>query len=179
MNALFAIAVWVTTQNPLTDLKVPSMGGTQGDSDTLAKLVDHARDIAELGKLGKTQGGSTQVRGLGDLLVKDQSTIEGLVKGVSMLKGIDLSKPPQDAQKKQTFSDTLAKLKGLKGADFDQLFARTVKDEQDQQIADVRTQKSATKDPQVGSVLEKVLPYLQKHSAAAQQVLEGAGKPAS
>jgi hypothetical protein len=179
MNALFVIAVLVTTQNPMTDLKVPSMGSSQADSDTLSKLVDHARDIAELGKLGRAQGGSSQAQSVGALLVKDQSTIEGLVKGVAMLKGIDLSKAPADPQKKQALSHSMEKLKGLKGADFDELFARTVKDQQDEQIADVKLQKSATRDPQVGAVLEKVLPYLQKHSASAQQLLESGSKPAS
>lgn len=128
-------------------------------------LTDAAKgDASEIkfGQLAEKNGGSTDAKDFGKMLVTDHTKAGQQVKATAHEVGVTVAEQPgSDAQ---TEYDKLAK---LKGAAFDKEFASMMVDDHQKDIAKFQKEADA-KDGPASELAQQQLPTLQKHLQAAQ-----------
>lgn len=188
--AVLAFSTAAYAQATTDKTKPPTTGTTTGSTDKPkvtkleaddVKIVSHVAHIDQMeidaGKLAQ-KNGTAQVKKYGAMLVKDHTANSKDMKAFAKKKGvakIPAYKPETEAEKKehQDSMDTIARIKKLKGAEFDREFLTLMITDHDKAIGRVNTFVTASKDPDLAEKLRGVLPVLQRHADNARELQKG------
>jgi len=117
-----------------------------------------------IGKLAAAQATSQAAKDFGQMLATDHGAHRDKVAALAATSSISTTDDPSDEAK-----TNLAKLKTLKGAEFDREFKRMMIEDHTKDIAKYEKQAS-TGDPQTSALAKDTLPTLRKHLATAQSL---------
>ncbi|HET9987184.1 MAG TPA: DUF4142 domain-containing protein [Kofleriaceae bacterium] len=141
------------------------------DLDTQMIAHQHAVNQTEIamGKLAQSNG-STAVKKYGVTLVKDHTQGDKDITALAKKKGIttipaDMAMSETD---KKDQADMTAKLKGMKGGDFDRVFLDMMSSAHDREITKIEADIAVCSDADLRAALQKTKPVLQSHSDTAK-----------
>jgi putative membrane protein len=149
------------------------------ESDTA--LVAHAHMVnqmeIDLGKIAQKQG-SAPVKKFGEMMVQDHSTADQELTAFAKKHGvakIPADKPATEAGKEEhkEAMATAAKVKGLKGAEFDREYINMMVQGHDKELGRADTDISMVSDPDLKQMLEARKTMLKRHADAARDVQRG------
>jgi putative membrane protein len=159
--------------------------GTPGTSDSSAKLSDsdvkiiahlhHVNQMEiDLGKAAQ-KNGTANVKSYGATLVTDHQTNDKDLTAFAKshkLATIPADKPQTDADKtdEKDMSAKAAKLKALKGADFDREFLNMMAMDHDKELTKVDTASGSASNPDLQAILKATKPVLQRHADQARDL---------
>ncbi len=163
MLALPVVAA-ANTPTPVADNKLVEV-------DTTIVAHQHAvnQEEIEMGKLAQASSTNAGVKKYGATLVKDHTAGDKDLTAFAKAKGlVSIPADPSltDAQKKDK-ADMAAKLKGMKGADFDKMFLDMMATGHDTEIARITADTAQATDKNLVTILTKTKPVLQTHSDTA------------
>lgn len=156
---------------PLTAMAAPKIS----EVDVQVMAHQHAVNQTEIDmdKLAESNG-TAGVKKYGATLVKDHTAGDKDVIALAAKKGT--AKLPADLavseSDKKDMADMKAKMKALKGADFDKMFLDMMASAHDRELTKITADIAVTTDADLKAMLEKTKPVLQQHSDAAK-ALEG------
>jgi putative membrane protein len=134
-------------------------------SEVLSKLHESNVKEVEMGKLAQKNGQSKEVKAFGKTLVDDHTAADKKVKALAKKEKVELS-------------DTKPEMEhDMSGADFDAKFAKSMLDDHQKDVEEVRKARDATNDPQLKALLSQLLPTLEKHQETARKLTEKSEKP--
>jgi putative membrane protein len=125
----------------------------------------------KLGQLAQSNGQSDAVKSFGQRMVTDHSKANQELKQAAQKDGIqvDDTLSPKD----QATYDRLAK---LQGAEFDRVYARTMIQDHQQDIAEFQKEASDGQNQNVKEFARTALPTLREHLRLAQQMSQSVSK---
>jgi putative membrane protein len=128
--------------------------------EVLNKLHESNLKEIEMGKMAQTNGQSKDVKAFGKTLVKDHTEADKKVKALAKAE-------------KATLSDQAPAMKHDElgtGADFDTKFAKSMVEDHEKDLAEVKEARDATTDPKLKALLNGLVPTLEKHRETAQKI---------
>jgi putative membrane protein len=167
---------------PAAALAAPTPTKTPAPANPSSKLSDldtqmiahqHAVNQTEIamGKLAQANG-SAAVKKYGATLVKDHTQGDKDITALAKKKGvatIPADTAMSEADKKDE-ADMTAKLKGMKGADFDRMFLDMMSAAHDREITKIDADIAVATDADLKAALTKTKPVLQSHSDTAKSL---------
>jgi putative membrane protein len=142
----------------------------KSDKEFLSDAIKTDNAEIALGKLAAKQGGSADVKSFAQTLVSDHTKArQAAVALAPELQVKPVEGVPLEARNEQ------AKLKGLKGNDFDKEFAAFMVTGHKQAIAEFKD-KAAEGDRPVSTLAKQTLPTLEMHLSMAEKL---AGTPSN
>lgn len=147
----------------------PSAGAERSAASAESKdfLTDALQgDVAEIkmGQLAEKNGGSTPMKDFGKTLVTDHTKAGEQVKATAKQVGVTVKEEPSSEARKD-----YDKLTKLKGADFDEEFARLSVEDHQKDIEKFQKQADAKNGP-ASELAQQQLPTLKKHLQMAQSL---------
>ena len=162
--------------------------GTAGTAKTNAKLegadlqvvahLNHVNQMEiDMGKMAQRQG-TAKVKTYGAMLIKDHTAAMKDLKAMAKKKGvakIPADKPTSETMQKehQDMMDAMARMKKLKGAEFDREFLTMMIADHDKEVSRVDAAMSTATDPELKTFLSSVRPTLQRHADQARELQRG------
>jgi putative membrane protein len=130
----------------------------------------------DMGKMAQKQG-TAAVKKYGDMLVTDHSTADKNLLAMAKARGITTipeDKPATEADKQQHQKqmEKMAKLKTLKGADFDREFLPAMVEGHEGELTKTEPSIAMANDQEVKKTLENRKPSLQRHADNARELLK-------
>lgn len=156
-------------------------------SDGDAKIVAHFHHVnmmeTELGKSAQKSGTPT-IKGYADALVTDHTSSDKDLTAFAKnhgLSSIPADKPMTDADREaeKDMTANIAKLKTVKGADFDKQFLTMMASDHDKELAKIDTAIGTATDPDLQAWLKATKPVLQRHADQARDLQKGPQASAS
>jgi putative membrane protein len=147
-------------------LSFPGLAAAADPPDTaevLGKLHQSNQKEIEMGKLAEKNGQSKEVKAYGKTLVKDHTLADKKVTALAKKEKLTLT-----SAAKEDHSDMAAK-----GPDFDKKFSAAMLDDHKKDVADAKSARDATKDEQLKTLLDGIVPTLEKHEEMAQKLVDG------
>jgi putative membrane protein len=135
-------------------------------AEVLSKLHESNLKEVEMGKLAQKQGQSKDVKAFGKTLVQDHTSADKKVKALAKQEKAQLT-----AEAPAMKHDDLGT-----GAEFDSKFAKSMLEDHKKDIEEVKTARDATNDPKLKTLLDELLPTLEKHRDTAQKLADSSGK---
>jgi putative membrane protein len=175
--ALPALAYADKTNEKTTNTN-PAAPATAKLAESDVKIVAHLHHVNQMEiDLGKAAQKSTNpaVKSYGDTLVKDHQANDKELTAFAKsrkLAVIPAAKPETDADKQdhKAMMEKVAKLKTLKGAEFDREFLSMMATDHDKELAKIDVAIGATTDTDLQSLLKATKPVLQRHADAARDL---------
>ena len=159
------------------------------DLDTQMIAHQHAVNQTEiaLGKLAESHG-TAAVKKYGAMLIKDHGQADRNITTLAKKKGVtaipeDMALTEDKSAERRTRSsaggdakvddkkdlaDKEAKLKGLKGADFDRMFLDMMANGHEREVTKIEADIAVVSDPDLKAMLQKIEPTLRHHEEAAK-----------
>jgi predicted outer membrane protein len=134
-------------------------------AEVLAKLHQSNGHEIAMGKLAQQKGQSKDVKAFGRTLVKDHSAADKKVLAFAKAQKIDLP----------TVTDHKGDM-DTGGPDFDAKFAQAMLDDHKKDVAEVMSARDTTTDDKLKTLLNELLPALEKHRDTAQKLVDGSKK---
>ncbi|HXR95004.1 MAG TPA: DUF4142 domain-containing protein [Rhizomicrobium sp.] len=131
-------------------------------SDFVSDAIKGDNSEIQMGKLAQDQGHSAAIRSFGRLLVSDHSKAKDQMNQVAQKVGVT----PPTATSADADAE-MQKLKGMKGADFDNEFASFMVDDHQKDIDKFQAEADAKNGP-ASTMAAEQLPTLKKHLKMAQ-----------
>lgn len=130
-------------------------------ADVLGKLHRSNQVEIELGRTALQRGSAPEIKGFAKALVKDHQSVEKKVTALAISEKIELSSnvPTADVSRLPL------------GTGFDGVFARTMLDDYNKNVGEAQAARAATKDDKLKTLLDEILPVLQKHQETARQLV--------
>lgn len=145
-----------------------------GDIEVLAH--QHRVDMMEIemGKLAQRNGGAA-VKSFGKTLVVDHSAADKETVAFAKKHGLakipmDMAKTEEEKAERKTAMERTAKLKKLKGAEFDRELADIVAMDHDKEIAKITAAIAMVENPDLATILRDKQPILQRHADQAHEL---------
>lgn len=142
-------------------------GAAQSMPMTPAMLASkmHATNQLEikLGRLAQEKGQSAEVRRYGRLLERDHSMGDKKVLGLAKKQGLQLTTPPPSPEQQEM----MQKLQQASGEEFDREFLTAMKKGHDKAIDMLSKAQGKIQDPELASLIAKMLPILKQHDHLA------------
>jgi putative membrane protein len=144
-------------------------------SDLDSQMIAHQHAVNQteiaMGKLAQANG-SAAVKKYGATLVKDHTQGDKDITALAKKKGIatipaDMAMSESD---KKDQADMTAKMKGMKGADFDRMFLDMMSAAHDREITKIDADIAVVTDADLKAALQKTKPVLQSHSDTAKSL---------
>jgi predicted outer membrane protein len=163
-----------------TTHKTDKMSLTDADRGEL--LHRHHVNVMEiqLGKLAAKNGGA-EVKKYAATLIADHTKADKDVRALARTRSVTLSDMPMSDDADRAAHDEamqkLAKLEGLKGAEFDREFIAMMVDGHNQELTRVATGMPMASDEQFKALLGKTQGSLQKHLDLARAIQQKVGGP--
>lgn len=163
------------TTDKTTDKKPADKAALAEDDVKLVAHVKHVNDMEiDMGKLAKTNG-TASVKAYGNTLVKDHTANNTKLTALAKKKGlapIPADQPMTDDAKleHQKMMDGMAKLKTLKGADFDREFLVLMIEGHDKTVGRLDAGIASAKDADLVTHLKETKPVVQRHADAAREL---------
>jgi putative membrane protein len=151
------------TQNPPPAMH-PAKEAKSADHNFVMKMAQGGMAEVELGKLAVKNGGSQDVKSLGQRMVDDHGKAGDELKAIAEKKNITW--PPQLDAKSQALHDKLA---ALNGDAFDRAYLSAMLSDHKKDAAELRTESKSGKDPDVKAWAAKVLPTVEDHLKQFEQ----------
>lgn len=164
--------------NPTNPTKMNGPMGKLTDADTTILAHIHHVNLMEIdmGKLAQKRG-SPAVKRYAEQLVRDHQTSDTSVIAFAKTRGlakIPDAKPATEAERNdmKTTMDAMAKLKTLKGADFDREYLTMMVDGHDKELVQTEPAMSTASDPELKKLLDGRKVTLQRHADGARELLK-------
>jgi putative membrane protein len=147
-------------------------------SDGDVKIVAHLHHVnlmeIEMGKAAQ-KSGTAAIKSYADTLVTDHQTNDKELMAFTKqrrLAAIPADKPQTDAdrQDEKEMTTKMARLKTLKGAEFDKEFVNMMLAGHDKELAKIDVSIGAAADPDLQTMLKAVKPVLQRHADQARDL---------
>jgi putative membrane protein len=147
-------------------------------SDGDVKIIAHLHHVnmmeTEMGKLAQ-KNGTAAVKSYAETLVTDHQTNDKELMTFTKqrrLAAIPADKPQTDAdrQDEKDMTAKMARLKTLKGAEFDKEFVNMMVAGHDKELAKIDTSIGAASDTDLQTMLKSVKPVLQRHADQARDL---------
>jgi putative membrane protein len=154
------------------------MGGKLSDGDT--RTIAHLHHVNQmeitLGKDAQRQG-TAKVKDYASTLITDHQTADKDLTAFAKahkLTTIPADKPTTDADRQddKDMTQQMAKLKTLKGADFDKAYLNMMVSGHDKELTKIDVEISAASDPDFKNLLQSVKPVLQRHADQARDLMK-------
>jgi putative membrane protein len=149
---------------------VSSHVATAGDPPSTAHVLGklHRSNITEIrmGGMAREHGQSNDIKTFGKTLVDDHEAADAKVAKLAKEEKVDLA-----ANTPAVGPDDMAM-----GAGFDTAFARGMLKDHKKDIAEVKAVRETTSDERLKSLLDEMLPVLEKHEQIAQKLVDQGGK---
>lgn len=175
MLALPVVAVAGTPSRPAPPASlapsVPIADSKLVEVDTQIVAHQHGvnQDEITLGKLAQANSSTAAVKKYGATLVKDHTAGDKNIIAFAKAKGIPAI--PADASEteagKKDKADMVAKLKTLKGAEFDHMFIDMMAAGHDKEVTRITADIAQATDKNLVTILTKTKPVLQDHAKTA------------
>jgi putative membrane protein len=152
-------------------VRTPSPAGSALDDPTIVAIFDAANtaDI-ETGRLAAERGASQEVRQFGAMLARDHTQVRQQGRDLAAKLHVTPT-PPADDQSAKAHAETMAKLRSLKGAEFDRAFLQhEYTFHRDVIDAIQKTLLPAIQNAELKALVVKVAPAFQAHMEMAQQL---------
>jgi putative membrane protein len=149
-----------------------------GDAD--AKVISHLHHVNQmeitLAKDAQRQG-TKNVKDYASTLITDHQSADKDLTAFAkahQLATIPADKPATDADRQddKDMTQQMAKLKTLKGADFDKAYLNMMVAGHDKELTKIDVAISATGDADLKSILQNIKPVLQRHADQARDLLK-------
>jgi putative membrane protein len=149
---------------------------SDGDIKTIAHLHHVNQMEITLGKEAQRQG-SAKVKDYATTLVNDHQTVDKDLTAFAKthhVTTIPADKPTTDAERQddKDMTQQIARLKTLKGADFDKAYLNMMVSGHDKELTKIDVAISSTSDSDLKSLLQGVKPVLQRHADQARDLLK-------
>ena len=149
---------------------------SDGDIKTIAHLHHVNQMEITLGKEAQRQG-TAKVKDYAGTLINDHQTVDKDLTAFAKahhLTTIPADKPSTDADRQddKDMTQQIAKLKTLKGADFDKAYLNMMVSGHDKELTKIDVEMSSASDPDFKSLLQNVKPVLQRHADQARDLLK-------
>jgi putative membrane protein len=141
------------------------------DDATIIAIFDAANtaDI-ETGALAEQRGSTKEVRDFGAMLARDHKMVRQQGRDLAAKLGVTPT-PPKDDRSAKDHATAMARLRSLKGAEFDRAFLRHEADFHQAVIDAINgTLLPAIQHDEVKALVEKVAPAFHAHMAMARQM---------
>jgi putative membrane protein len=170
MRSTIAALALLTTSAALPDAAL--RGQAEGPDDATIVAIFDAANTADMetGALAQQQGASQEVRDFGAMLVRDHRAVRQQGRDLAAKLGVTPT-PPKDDQSAEDHAAAMARLRGLKGAEFDRAFLQHEAAFHQAVINAVQgTLLPAIDSPELKALVEKVAPAFQAHMRMAQEL---------
>jgi putative membrane protein len=151
------------TQNPPATMH-STKEAKSPDSTFVMKMANGGMAEVELGKLAVKNGGSQDVKSLGQRMIDDHSKAGDELKAIAERKNI--AWPTQLDAKDKALHDKLA---ALNGDAFDRAYLNAMLSDHKKDAAELRTESKSGKDPDVKAWAAKTLPTVEDHLKQFEQ----------
>ena len=149
------------------------------DADVQIIVHQHHVDIAQvdMGKLGQKRGGAA-VKSFGETLIRDHAAADKETVAFAKKHGIvkipaEMAKTDDEKAEVKAAGEALAKLKLLKGAEFDREFANIVATEHDKELVKLTAAIPMVADADLAALLRDKQPMIQRHAEQARELVKG------
>jgi putative membrane protein len=141
------------------------------DDPTIVAIFDAANTAdMETGALAEQQGASQEVREFGAMLVRDHRAVRQQGRDLAAKLGVTPT-PPKDDQSAKDHAAAMARLRGLKGAEFDRAFLQHEAAYHQAVITAMQsTLLPAIDNQELKTLVEKVAPAFQAHMQMAREL---------
>jgi putative membrane protein len=141
------------------------------DDATIVAIFDAANTAdMETGALAQQQGASQEVRDFGAMLVRDHRAVRQQDRDLAAKLGVTPT-PPKDDQTAKDHAAAMARLRGLKGAEFDRAFLQHEAAFHQAVISALQsTLLPAIDNQELKALVEKVAPAFQAHMRMTQEL---------
>jgi putative membrane protein len=136
--------------------------------EVLGKLHRSNQKEIQMGKMAEEHGHSAAVKSFGKTLVKDHTDADKKVAKLAKTEKVELAASTPGAM---SDSEKLPM-----DAGFDAAFAKMMLDDHKKDISEVKTARDGTKDEKLKTLINELLPTLEKHQETAQKLVDQAGK---
>jgi putative membrane protein len=149
-------------------------------SDADIKIIAHLHHINQmeitLGKDAQRQG-TAKVKDYASTLITDHQTADKDLTAFAKahkLTTIPADKPTTDAERQddKDMTQQMARLKTLKGADFDKTYLNMMVSGHDKELTKIDVEISSASDPDFKNLLQSVKPVLQRHADQARDLMK-------
>jgi len=170
----------IATADDTNTAKPTEKGAKLSASDV--KIVAHLHHVNQMEiDLGKTaqKSGTAAVKSYSETLVSDHQSADKDLTSLAKQHGlgtIPADKPDTDAgkQEQKDMATTMARLKTLKGAEFDKEYLSMMVTGHEKEIAKIDLALAATTDPDLQTLLKSVRPVFQRHADQARELQKAA-----
>jgi putative membrane protein len=143
-------------------LSVPALADdAPAPAEVLNKLHQSNVTEIEMGKLAQKNGQSKDVKAFGKTLVTDHTAADKKVKALAKKEKVELT----DIKPEMEHGD-------LSGPEFDTKFAKSMLEDHEKDVEEVRKARDNTTDPQLKALLSELLPTLENHKDTARKLTE-------
>lgn len=146
---------------------------SEGDVKILAHLRHVNQMEIQLGKHAQ-KNGTQAIKGYAETLVQDhQSADKDLMAFAKQRRqAIPADKPQTDAERQEhkDMTQQMARLKTLKGAEFDREFLNMMVSGHDKELTKIDTSIGSASDPDLQTMLKSLKPVLQRHADQARDL---------
>ena len=157
------------------------------DSQVLQKLHHVNQEEIKVGQLAQQKASSSDAKQFGAMLVQDHTKGDQDVTALASKMNVDLNAMAkmhdehhaEHQAKKEVKENKMEQLQTMTGKDFDRAFAQMMVNGHREAIEMVKDARSTVQNQEVKSMLERLLPTLQKHEDKANDILNKAGNTAS
>lgn len=150
-------------------------------SDEEKAILAHMHHVnvmeIDLGKVAQKRG-TAAVKRYGETMVRDHSAADKEVVSLAKRHGIaklpaDTPKTEVEQQERKQTRDNIAKLKKLKGPDFDREYLRMMVEDHEKELAKSDVALATAMDAELKQLIETNKPMLQRHADAARDLQRG------
>lgn len=165
-----------TTAPKTGDTMKPGKAEKLSTSDLQVMAHYHTVNMMEvdLGKAAQKQAASADVKAYGEMLVQHHGDSAKKLKALAKKSGqkIPMAKPPTDIEKQEMAEAkaNAAKLKKLKGADFDREYLRMMVADHEKELAKIDAKVAEVKNTELADNLKALKPVLQQHADQAREL---------
>jgi putative membrane protein len=132
-------------------------------AEVLGQLHQANQREIDMGQMAQLEGHSKAVKSFGKMLVKDHAAADKKIAKLAREEKITLTDAPAPSSDKDTLPT---------GQAFDVSFAKMMVQVHQSAISDVKAAHDSTSDQKLQSLLNEILPVLQKHEQEAQRLLD-------
>lgn len=147
------------------------MADMKPDADFAVAAADGGMLEVELGKLAVQKGVSSDVKKLGEMMVKDHSKANDELKAAASAKNITLPAALSDKCQKK-----LSDLTEKKGADFDKAYADLMVSDHKDDIDEFKKEAEKGNDKELSAWAKGKVPVLEHHLMVAEQTKKAVNK---
>jgi putative membrane protein len=147
-------------------------------SDSEMHVLAHVHHVNQMeidaGHLAQKKGTTQAVKSYGKMLVDDHTSndkeIIAFAKKHGQKIGNEVAMNEADKQDEKDNKDAMARIKNMKGADFDREFLTTMAAGHDKELAKIDTAIGQVSDNDLATMLKDMKPVLQKHADQAREL---------